>query len=680
MIKKYNDTEFSGLFNYNDPKIAEIANNLFEKIRQFGELAGYIKRDKIVREKFNVVDGSAAAPIGIKDDKFTFGYAYCGKLLTVEGDSRYDNLGRVYTIEFEISFNEPIFGDIDMFDSKLLIRPDGTITFHGLEFLTTFELYKLYKIKIIRDHYDVSLYIDNVLLGTDILSEDIDTEYNILYVSGPSTPPVTVYFDVNVSSLAPNSGVSISVNKIDKNGQSHGITSFTRTYIDGESVLITAPSVSNTGTVFKLWRLDSVDQTEGEVGILVTMDQDHDVIAVYEEEVVVTGTIQINKVVSNALTDKHIFRVKVNGVSYSIVQGTPLLLTNMSLGNYVVTEDTEEWYDLDSIVPSSFTLDEDTLSVSVVVTNIKKESVPTLGSIVINKSVGEVPVSQHDVFEYTVTGSGPTPLIVTKSGTMDEHPIVFNDLPEDTYVITESPMENYVLVSITPDTCVISEGGTLDWEVDVVNEPTPITDGGYGLIYNNYAIQDSRNIAPLMTRVATDDDWTELSTYLGGITAAGPKLKTTYDWPTNPGTNSSGFSARPAGYRSSDGVYHQFQSEGLWWTDTQYSYDRSWYRKLSDSLVSLVRSYEYNKVGMSVRFLIDMSLFSQSNPPPSQITDYDGNVYDIIVIGEQRWATTNLKVKHYRNGDSISFVDSNSIWGHLSTGAWCYPNGDENNI
>ncbi len=45
----------------------------------------------------------------------------------------------------------------------------------------------------------------------------------------------------------------------------------------------------------------------------------------------------------------------------------------------------------------------------------------------------------------------------------------------------------------------------------------------------------------------------------------------------------------------------------------------------------------------------------------------------------EKWATTNLNVDHYRNGDSIPEVRDPSIWMSLTTGAWCYYNNDPAN-
>jgi uncharacterized protein (TIGR02145 family) len=56
---------------------------------------------------------------------------------------------------------------------------------------------------------------------------------------------------------------------------------------------------------------------------------------------------------------------------------------------------------------------------------------------------------------------------------------------------------------------------------------------------------------------------------------------------------------------------------------------------------------------------------------PPTVTDYDGNVYETVLIGDQCWMMEHLKVTHYRNGDAIPHVTDGSIWSGLSTGAYC---------
>lgn len=61
--------------------------------------------------------------------------------------------------------------------------------------------------------------------------------------------------------------------------------------------------------------------------------------------------------------------------------------------------------------------------------------------------------------------------------------------------------------------------------------------------------------------------------------------------------------------------------------------------------------------------------------------DIDGNVYKTVRIGNQVWMAENLKVTHYRNGDPIMHVSSDSVWCTRSFmgGAYCvYDHNDMN--
>jgi len=62
------------------------------------------------------------------------------------------------------------------------------------------------------------------------------------------------------------------------------------------------------------------------------------------------------------------------------------------------------------------------------------------------------------------------------------------------------------------------------------------------------------------------------------------------------------------------------------------------------------------------------------------ITDIDGNVYKIVEIGNRWWMAENLKVTHYRNGDIIPYVTSDSLWYDTQTGAHCIYGNDSTNI
>jgi uncharacterized protein (TIGR02145 family) len=65
----------------------------------------------------------------------------------------------------------------------------------------------------------------------------------------------------------------------------------------------------------------------------------------------------------------------------------------------------------------------------------------------------------------------------------------------------------------------------------------------------------------------------------------------------------------------------------------------------------------------------------------STVMDIDGNIYQTVEIGDQIWMAENLKVTHYRNNDSIQYVQSESlepdVWESLTTGAYGYYDDDQ---
>ena len=65
---------------------------------------------------------------------------------------------------------------------------------------------------------------------------------------------------------------------------------------------------------------------------------------------------------------------------------------------------------------------------------------------------------------------------------------------------------------------------------------------------------------------------------------------------------------------------------------------------------------------------------------PELLKDIDGNVYEIVKIGNQVWMAENLKVTHYRNGDPIPNITTNSEWTNLITGAYCDYANDADNV
>lgn len=133
----------------------------------------------------------------------------------------------------------------------------------------------------------------------------------------------------------------------------------------------------------------------------------------------------------------------------------------------------------------------------------------------------------------------------------------------------------------------------------------------YGALYNWYAVNDIRKIAPVGWHVPSNDEWAILIDYLGGEWVAGDKLKEagTLYWesPNAGATNESGFTALPGGYRNYH-IYMGFGYIGLsghWWTSTENDTDNSWSRKMDHVNSNIQSSFYDKKGGLSVRCIKD---------------------------------------------------------------------------
>jgi len=96
----------------------------------------------------------------------------------------------------------------------------------------------------------------------------------------------------------------------------------------------------------------------------------------------------------------------------------------------------------------------------------------------------------------------------------------------------------------------------------------------FGILYNWYAIEDSRGLAPEGWKIPTDEDWSCMVNYFGGKTLATRSLKNKHLWDeyegkSRNGTNVSGFSALPCGYCGPDGYFQSLGKSGYFWTSTE---------------------------------------------------------------------------------------------------------------
>jgi uncharacterized protein (TIGR02145 family) len=75
--------------------------------------------------------------------------------------------------------------------------------------------------------------------------------------------------------------------------------------------------------------------------------------------------------------------------------------------------------------------------------------------------------------------------------------------------------------------------------------------------------------------------------------------------PGSPGTNTSGFTALPGGYRFSSGFFSAINYNALFWSATENGFAFAWYRNLIASNGNVYRSNIIKTFGASVRCLKD---------------------------------------------------------------------------
>ncbi len=123
-----------------------------------------------------------------------------------------------------------------------------------------------------------------------------------------------------------------------------------------------------------------------------------------------------------------------------------------------------------------------------------------------------------------------------------------------------------------------------------------------GLLYNAYAYQNVKNIAPVGWHVPTQEEWDVLSNFVGGNSKSGAILR--QQRCTN---DLFGFSGRTSGVRLANGEA-QFLYRGIagyFATTSQAPNNRVYTRIISDGSPVLTPTDVYKNLGISVRLVKD---------------------------------------------------------------------------
>lgn len=151
--KIYKTTFLNSIISINDYNTHAIAANLYDKIKRFGILPSWIKREKridrvTVFSDPTIIGSEATNPI-LDDDRFTFGRGISNGVYYLSQDI---NLGKVHEISFEVIFSE---GETLPFEYRI---SSTNLIYHEFtlpeEFCT---------IKIVRDHFNIDFYLNGEL-------------------------------------------------------------------------------------------------------------------------------------------------------------------------------------------------------------------------------------------------------------------------------------------------------------------------------------------------------------------------------------------------------------------------------------------------------------------------------------------------------------------------------------
>jgi len=128
-----------------------------------------------------------------------------------------------------------------------------------------------------------------------------------------------------------------------------------------------------------------------------------------------------------------------------------------------------------------------------------------------------------------------------------------------------------------------------------------------GIVYTTVDVQ---GVCPDGWHLPNDAEWEELNNYLG-VDVAGGKLKEigTSHWesPNTGATNSTNFTALPAGYRKPDGEFSDIGRIAFWWTSSEETgwsdYGQTWYINYSSE--GMMDKNDEKSEGKSVRCIMD---------------------------------------------------------------------------
>lgn len=194
-INKYKESYYGKLFDFSNIDIISWANNVYDKIKLNGVLPRYIQREQSI----NRVNITVFDPLSLVEDS-NFVWGYRKKPLGIYGyvlDETVD-IGTVHTIEFEIS-------DVGFSSGSLLSGSDSEIALYvngvnkiisyitqGTSISKIITIGSYNRIKIDRNNDNVSLFVNGVLVDSQLLSNNTSFSFYRIALGTISTGEIKI--------------------------------------------------------------------------------------------------------------------------------------------------------------------------------------------------------------------------------------------------------------------------------------------------------------------------------------------------------------------------------------------------------------------------------------------------------------------------------------------------------
>ncbi|MBO4655588.1 MAG: hypothetical protein J5644_08585, partial [Bacteroidales bacterium] len=258
----------------------------------------------------------------------------------------------------------------------------------------------------------------------------------------------------------------------------------------------------------------------------------------------------------------------------------------------------------------------------------------------------------------------------------------------------------------------LTYGLVYDWDAVMNGTPasTSATDRVQGICPSGWHLPSVAEINMLVNYVGSQSEYV-----CGGSSAAIAKaLSTTTGWSSVaagdtclPGyhpelNNATGLSIQPAGYYFSPrNSYRYFGESGYFWTSSPSLIEAgcSYGIEYNEPEVIVITNSDMTSVRNHVRCLRDNSLSDAVNGlnetindvqqemqqevenatfvcGTTTVSDYDGNVYNTVKIGNQCWLKENIRTTHYTDGTEIPVGSGGENDGIYR----CYPDNNESNV